>query len=43
MGLTLDPTYLFLGLLIAAIFAADEIVRTRRESRRWKSELENEP
>jgi hypothetical protein len=37
-----DPTYLFLGFLIAAIFVADEIVRARRESRRWKGELRNE-
>lgn len=41
MGLT-DPTYVFLGLVIAAIFVADEFVRARRESRRWKSELRNE-
>jgi hypothetical protein len=38
MGLTADPTYLFLGFLVFAIFLADEFLRTRREIRRWKSE-----
>jgi hypothetical protein len=41
MGLT-DPTYLLLGLFIAAIFVTDEFRRTRREHRRWRSELRNE-
>ena len=39
----IEPTYVFLGLVIAAIFVADEAFRARRESRRWKSELRNEP
>jgi len=37
-----DPMYLFLGLLIAGIFAADEVLRSRRESRRWQGEPRNE-
>jgi hypothetical protein len=42
MGLTADSTYLFLALFVAAIFIADELLRTRRENRRWRSELRNE-